>query len=584
MRPLISRFRNGSASSKGWARPSLALAFGALGAAAIVACGSSTGPGTGFDTSSNSNSRTSSNSTGTKTSVVTTTSTGTTTLADGGVVTTTTTGTTTTTITTTNTSTTGGSTQTSGSGSTSSTSTGGGGDAGGDGGFVCTNTDMTKLNIDSSGWVCNNKYNIQGAWYCYADKAGTSTCTGEGDIPFDSTKSAMCISGTTAASTDASTAFGAGIGLVLNQPMHGNDAKNAFNATAANIVGFAITISGTTGGSALNVNFPQQPQLTTSGEAAAVTIPALAGTSTTFNVLLGNAIISDNTTSPIPKFDPTKVSDVQVAIPGADGIAHAYNYCVTNIVPLTAAPAAPGSNAAYGAQFNEGKQIVLEGLGAYGLQNDPFGVGTDQMNMTASYGGGQVGFSATPMFNSGTSSPGAFPSIVWGWVHGGNYVSSASGGYTGGKTIGSMSATSVTSNWSWTAGNSNNWDAAYDTWFAGSTAPISAGTELMVWLGHGSGTSPIGGINGNARAVTGAPGMWNVATGTNPTGQPVVSYVATSSMTSVTSFPLSAFFKDAVSNNLGQLSASSNLLSVQAGFELYNAGTWTTSSFSITSN
>jgi hypothetical protein len=147
-----------------------------------------------------------------------------------------------------------------------------------------------------------------------------------------------------------------------------------------------------------------------------------------------------------------------------------------------------------------------------------------------------------------------------------------------------MSATSITSNWSWTAGNSNNWDAAYDTWLAGSTNPVNAGTELMVWLGHGSGTSPIGGISGNARAVTGAPGMWNVATGTNPTGQPVVSYVATSSMTSVTAFPLSAFFKDAASNNLGQLSTSSNLLSVQAGFELYNAGTWTTTSFSITSN
>jgi hypothetical protein len=441
---------------------------------------------------------------------------------------------------------------------------------------VCPNTDTSKINIDALGFACNNKYNITGAWYCYADTAGTSNCTGHGDIPFNSTSNAMCISGTTSTSTSAATAFGAGLGLVLNQPVHGLDTKNPYNATTNNIVGFAITISGTTGGSVLNVNFPEMPALLSSGEAAAVTIPAVNNTTTTFNVLLGNAAVTDNGTTAVGAFNPTNITDVQVAIPGADGIAHNYNYCITSIVPLTAAPAAPGSLTAYGAQFNEGKQIVLEGLGAYGVQNDPFGVGTDPMSMTVSYGGGQVGFTANPTFGNTGSTPGAFPSIVAGWVNGGSFISKASGGYTGGKSIGAL--TSVKSNWSWTAGT-GNWDAAYDVWFADNPDPVTAKQELMVWLGHAN-VNPIGGQN-TAVTVTGATGTWTVSTGTNPTGQQVVSYVSSSNMTSVTNFDLLPFFKDAANNGRATLSTSSNLLSVQAGFELYNSGTWTTNSYSI---
>jgi cellulose 1,4-beta-cellobiosidase len=278
-----------------------------------------------------------------------------------------------------------------------------------------------------------------------------------------------------------------------------------------------------------------------------------------------------------------------VAIPGGDGMAHTYNYCITSIVPLTAAAAAPGTLGAYGAQFNEGKQIVLGGLGGYGVQNDPFGTGNAaSMTMSATWGNGMVGFTANPGFSTGTT-PGAFPSIVSGWVHGGYYVSGASGGYTGGKTISNLQT--VQSTWSWSA-SGGNYDAAYDVWFSANgnnPGPVNPGQELMIWVGK-NGVHPLGGGgpsgDGNAATITGAPAgtTWTVATGTNGTGQPVISYVSASAI-QPSGFSLLPFFQDAASpsrTGTTQITTGSFLMSVQAGFELYQSGTYTTSSYNIT--
>ena len=297
----------------------------------------------------------------------------------------------------------------------------------------------------------------------------------------------MCISGTTSTSTSGATAFGAGLGLVLNQPVHGVTVKPPYNTTAPPkggppIVGFAVTLSGDSGGSALNINIPQP--LTGTGEAPAVTVPAIsaANSPVTYNILINDAIISDNATAPVPHINAANINSVEVAIPGADGMAHAYNFCITKIVPLTAAPAAPGALASYGAQFNEGKQIVVEALNGYGVQNDPFGLGAAaSMPMTVSYGGGKVGFTASPQFNTvGSNTPGAFPSVISGWVHGGNIIGANEGGYAGTTTITAM--TSAVSSWTFTTPSGGSWDAAYDVWLAQNAAPINAGFELMVWV------------------------------------------------------------------------------------------------------
>ncbi|HEY4011698.1 MAG TPA: hypothetical protein VGM06_00050 [Polyangiaceae bacterium] len=442
---------------------------------------------------------------------------------------------------------------------------------------------MSVINIDASGWACNNQWGIVGAWYCYADTAGTSNCGPSGFIPFVAASDGMCISGTTSTSTAGATAFGAGLGLVLNQPVHGLTAKPAYNTTAppkggAPIVGFAVTLSGDSGGSALNINIP--PALTGTGEAPAVTVPAIsaANSPVTYNVLINDAIISDNATAPVPHINAANINSVEVAIPGADGIAHNYNYCITKIVPITAAPTAPAAIASYGATFNEGKQIVIEGLNGYGVQNDPFGLGSAaSMQMTVSYGGGKVGFTANPAFNTAASNtPGAFPSIISGWVHGGNVVGVNEGGYAGTTTIANM--TSAVSNWSFTTPSGGSWDAAYDVWLAANPAPINAGFELMVWVDKST-VNPLG-SPGPSVTIGGA--SYTIYTGTNGTGQPVISYLSgTANATSmnVTNFDLKPFFADAATR--GTITSSDIVLSVQAGFEVYQSGPFNTSSYSI---
>jgi len=85
--------------------------------------------------------------------------------------------------------------------------------------------------------------------------------------------------------------------------------------------------------------------------------------------------------------------------------------------------------------------------------------------------------------------------------------------------------------------------------------------------------------------VTGSTnGPWTVSTGTNGTNQPVVSYVTTAGVSSVTNFDLLPFFKDAASNGRASLSSGSFFLGCQTGFEVYNSGTFTTNSFTMSAN
>jgi hypothetical protein len=471
-------------------------------------------------------------------------------------------------------------------------STGGGGSMVRDGGAsdapVCPNTDPATINIDSLGRVCNNQWGIQGAWYCYSDPMGRSTncpSPGTGIIPFNPTSGGMCVSGTTAA-TNNGAAFGAGIGFEFNNLTVSPTTKGPYNPSSKNIVGFAITVTGDSGGSALNINFPQIPTLflghPNAGEAAAVTVPGPSGSSMTYNIPIAQAMVGDNGNPssgvfPPPAFVPTALTDVQVTIPGADGVAHAYNICVTKVVPLMAMPAAPAALGNYGAVVREGKQIFLELPGSpYAIQNDPFTVGSDLLDLQAMTGNNLVGFSAIPRFQGGGGVR-AYPSALVGWVPGGYFVGrGAPGAYTGGKTIGTL--TMATSSWAFTPGSGANYDAAYDIWFAnGNAAPLNAGFELMVWLNE-NGVGPIGGA-GTAANVGGR--AVHVATGTNPTGQPVISYVFDQTTNSVTGLDLLPFFRDAAGGRLSGLSTGSFLLSVHAGFELYGGSTpWVTNSFS----
>jgi len=139
----------------------------------------------------------------------------------------------------------------------------------------------------------------------------------------------------------------------------------------------------------------------------------------------------------------------------------------------------------------------------------------------------------------------------------------------------------VTSSWSFTTGSSG--DAAYDVWFGPNKQPTTTpAVELMIWISNG-GKQPIGySSQGAGAAVTGSDGVARTPyVGSNTTGQMVVSYVPTTSSTSVTNFDLLKYFKDAAGKYAG-LQSGYYLLGVQTGFEVYSADTWKTTDYNIT--
>jgi len=372
----------------------------------------------------------------------------------------------------------------------------------------------------------------------------------------------MCLKGTT--KTPASDMnYGGGVGLVLNMADH-DAGKMAFNAPSKNIVGFAITISGNTGGSILKVNFPPPLNMQTQ-EGPAVTLPGVAGTTTTYNVLFADGIMFNNKTANLGHVNVASINSVEISI-AAENVAHTYDFCITDIVPLTALPTS-GALTNYGPTFSEGAQIGINGIGPYAVQNDLF-AGTTNMPMQVQYGNGTVGFTATASFSDTGNTPGAYPSVVYGWVHGSDFVGGGSSdGYHQAKTISAI--TSIPSSWSFTAPSGGKWDAAYDAWLATSAAPLSPGYELMVWLAHNQ-VNPIGG--GGGQTFTSQGMTFTISTGTNGTGQPVISYVNNGNATSTpANFDLKPFFQDATTRGNG-ISTGTYVLGVYSGFELYGGG------------
>lgn len=121
----------------------------------------------------------------------------------------------------------------------------------------------------------------------------------------------------------------------------------------------------------------------------------------------------------------------------------------------------------------------------------------------------------------------------------------------------SANITLPTNSWKGNAG-------AYDIWFDKS-ASSAAGLEMMIWM-HTQNVSPAGSKVGNISAG----GMtWNVWSGTVG-GTPVLSYVASTNITTLTDLPIKPFMDDAI--NRGKLGAAWYLTSPQIGAELWQGG------------
>ena len=497
---------------------------------------------------------------------------------------------------------TGGTGGTTGGGTGGTTATGGrtggtGGMTGGTGGMVggCANTDTGVINEDASGYVCNNTLGIKGAWYCYTDGSDTSagnSCKGSdgkgaGAIPWNATAGAMCLSGTMGAINPMNTPpkF-AGLGFKVNSgPPGSTAAPGTYNASG--LVGFAITIvSGASGvgtnGMVLNLEYPTPTDMdTNSQDAPGVTIPGVAGTQKTYNVLFADAVLANNKTQHHP-VDPNNLTDVKLAF-FPDSIPHTFDFCIKSVVPLTAAsvPNPVVATGAYGPSWTNLLPQAVNGINGYAVQSAPFPMNGNAMTMQVNATAGGVGFTynAGGGFQAPNGGPGSFPAVISGWGPGHDGIQFY-GPYKGGKTIGTLA--SVKSNWTFTQGSSG--DAVYDVWFGNSAAPAVPGVELMIWMGNRD-KDPIGrnGSNANAAgpAVTGSDGVARTPyVGTNGTNERVVSYWIPQGTTgNAANFDLLPYFKDAAGKYAG-LTTGSFLLGIQTGFEVYS-GNWVTTDYNI---
>ena len=190
---------------------------------------------------------------------------------------------------------------------------------GGSGDGSCASADLA---ISETGQVEDTCSGIQGIWYCYEDGVNSTSCM-DGEAPYRA--GAMCIEGVTTVDPNYD-AWGAGIGLTLNHP-GGSGSKRAFDADAADIVGFSVTVDGALGGLDLRIGYTGS---TSESDVAPFVQVSRLGT---HEVRFTEASITWEENA--PPVDPGRVFDVQVQVVGGEAAAE-YDVCVTDISPIYA--------------------------------------------------------------------------------------------------------------------------------------------------------------------------------------------------------------------------------------------------------
>jgi hypothetical protein len=439
---------------------------------------------------------------------------------------------------------------------------------------MCSNTDKSIIPIDETGWVakeCNN-FGIQGSWYCYSDGINMSSCMKD-TVPYTAGMG-MCLSGVLSAD---STAWGAGVGLGLNDSgTNGGtttSVKSPYNATMNGVLGFHVEISGDTGMQPVRIGFTGSEAPTDPSPFWEVPGPGK------YDVKLADTLVPKawDTPSAGTTADPTKLYDMQIQIAGGT-IAANYNFCVTNVTPITDPNAMMmgGTVANYGSsQCGTNAEINLGNK--YTIRNNVYNASGGNECIQALWDNGdKAGFIINPVSLNVQSggAPGSYPSIVTGWHYG-----TWHGGYTAAKAVSAVTAVPTT--WAFTVPSAGSYDVSYDVWMNNTNAnpsTPSGGLELMVWLNQRD-TTPIG-TKGPTVMIGGQ--SWTVWYGPNSGGWNTVSYVATSNLTSYTG-DLKPFFADSVTR--GYINNSGYLLGVQAGFEVWNQTmSMTTNSYTVSIN
>jgi Glycosyl hydrolase family 12 len=458
-----------------------------------------------------------------------------------------------------------------GAGGTTAGTVGAGGDTGGTV-VTCTNTDLTTLPVDASGWIareCNDR-DIQGPFYCYTDKINPTDCM-DGVVPYRA-GSGMCISGST--TVDATfAAYGAGIGIGLNESGGDASVKMPYDAAANGVLGFHIEITGSSGDLPIRIGFTNEAAPT--GSSPFVEVPGPGS----YDILLADALVPEAWGPPdggkVP--NPNAIYDIQVQIVGGNAAA-SYDFCVASVTPITDGSTPVGGNVApYGSQQCSELQTINLGS-TYMVQNNVYNANGGMQCIQALWdNAANAGFIVNPVSLNvpAGSAPASYPSVVLGWHYGTMY-----GSYTSARQLSSI--TSIPSSWSFTVPGSGRYNASYDLWLHPSqTNPANpgGGLELMVWLNQRD-TTPIG---SSGPSVTIGQDTWTVWYGPNSGGWNTVSYIRATNTTSVTNLDINQFIQDAVTR--GYATSSTYLLGVQAGFEIWEQNqSMTSGSYTVSIN
>ncbi|HEY7433121.1 MAG TPA: hypothetical protein VH641_20570 [Streptosporangiaceae bacterium] len=208
-------------------------------------------------------------------------------------------------------------------------------------------------------------------------------------------------------------------------------------------------------------------------------------------------------------------------------------------------------------------ETPVEG-GAYIVQNDEWNSTAGECITTDGHAQFTVASSAISKPASG--GPGGYPSIYSGC--------SAGVCTTGNKMpirVSRLKPGMITSSWVTTQPPDGAYDVAYDIWFNRTPATSGApdGGELMIWLAH-RGSSQIAPAGAPVAHVAIDGYAFTLWLWTSAGGQHRISYVMDHPVRSVRDFDVGAVAADAARR--GYLSATSYLLNVQAGFEIWQGG------------
>jgi hypothetical protein len=212
--------------------------------------------------------------------------------------------------------------------------------------------------------------------------------------------------------------------------------------------------------------------------------------------------------------------------------------------------------------------------GGYVVQNNRYGTTAPECVTLDGGTGFTVTRSAIAMPTDG--GPGAYPSVYQGC----HWGQCGSGGLAAHPVrVTGLAPGTVTTSWNTRQPAGGAWNVAYDIWF--NKTPRASGqpdcTELMVWLNHAGGVEPFGSLI--ARAVRLGGFTYQVWGGPQRWGR-TITYLMTAPATSVSGLDVGVLARDA--EHRGYLPDSCYLIDVEAGFELWHAGTGlTTTSFSV---